>query len=246
VNPWLLLAVVAAGIAGGFANVVAGGGSFVTVPALILTGVPVGVANGTSRLGIVLQNIVAVLRFRSAGVLPSKLLVLIVPTCLGAVLGAGLALWVPDEGFRRIFAGIMLIWAAAVALRPEAKPTTKVRTLPPWLVTFLLFAIGIYGGFAQAAAGYMFLALFTMGMGMPLKEANILKVVLICAYMPIAFLVFILGGKVDWLLGALLSLGQIGGAWVGAGVVMGGKAGIVRAVLLVAVILGALQLLGVF
>src|SRR5687767_5586466 len=97
--PWLMAIVIAAGLAGGFANVVAGGGSLVTVPALIVAGVPESVANGTSRLGIVLQNIVAVLRFRSAGLLPPGLSRLLLPTLLGAAVGSALAVSIPGTGF---------------------------------------------------------------------------------------------------------------------------------------------------
>ena len=245
-SPWLLLVVFVAGIAGGFANVVAGGGSLVTVPALILTGVPETVANGTSRLGIMLQNFVAVWRYRKAGILPKGILALIVPTLFGAALGVLLAIWVGDAGFRKIFAGIMLVWAVAVALRPDidfSKPPPP--RLPSWAVSLLLFLIGIYGGMIQAAVGYLLLALFTFGMGMPLKQANVLKIVVVCAYMPLAFLLFAVNGKVDWLLGALLSGGQIVGAWLGAGVVIGGGTGVMRIILIIAVIFGALELLGV-
>jgi uncharacterized membrane protein YfcA len=246
-RPWLLAVVVLAGVAGGFANVVAGGGSLVTVPALILVGVPESMANGTSRLGIVLQNVVAVLRYRAAGVLPSRLLSLVAPTLLGAAAGAAVAVWVvPGGGFRRIFGGVMLFWAAVIAARADAfLARGRRRDLPPWFVFVLLFAIGIYGGFVQAAAGYLLLALFTLGMGLPLKEANILKVALICAYMPVAFVIFVATGNVDWVLGLILSAGQVVGAWLGAGVVMGGGVLVVRVVLVAVVALGALELLGI-
>jgi uncharacterized membrane protein YfcA len=245
-TPLVAAAIVGAGAVGGFANVVAGGGSLVTVPALMLTGIPAGVANGTSRLGIVLQNAIAVLRYRAAGELPAGLATLVVPTVVGAALGALLAVRVSATHFRSILAAIMLAWAALVALGADRRVgVVGRRRLPASAVAPLLFAIGVYGGFVQAAAGYLLLGVLTFGLGMPLRTANILKVALIGAYMPVAFAIFVASGNVDWLSGALLSAGQTLGGWLGAGAVMRRGTAAVRAMLIVMVVVGALDLLGV-
>src|SRR5918995_1293948 len=89
-HPLLLAAVPLAGIVAGFINTLAGSGSL--LPMLILLGLPANVANGTNRVGVVLQNVVAVATFRRRGVLPlTGSWKLIVPSVVGAVLGAELA-----------------------------------------------------------------------------------------------------------------------------------------------------------
>jgi hypothetical protein len=69
---WLLAAVPVTGIAAGFINTLAGSGSLITLPILILLGLPANVANGTNRVGVVMQNVVAVANFRRFGALDAE------------------------------------------------------------------------------------------------------------------------------------------------------------------------------
>src|SRR5688572_33346053 len=88
----LLAAVPVVGFAAGFINTLAGSGSLLTLPLLILLGLPANVANGTNRVGVLLQNVVAVATFRRRGALPlAGSWKLIVPSVVGAVVGAELA-----------------------------------------------------------------------------------------------------------------------------------------------------------
>ncbi len=92
-----------AGCVAGALNVVAGGGSFLTLPILMFLGLPAGVANGTNRIGILFQNIAAVWSFDRLGVLERgawKWAAL--PAALGGALGAWLALQVGDEAFKMV------------------------------------------------------------------------------------------------------------------------------------------------
>src|SRR5262245_58316489 len=88
----LLAAVPFVGVAAGFINTLAGSGSLLTVPILILLGLPANVANGTNRVGVTMQNIAAVATFRRRGALPlAGSWKLIVPSVVGGVVGALLA-----------------------------------------------------------------------------------------------------------------------------------------------------------
>ena len=97
------------GSVAGVLNVVAGGGSFLTLPALIFLGLPPTLANGTNRVGVVLQNAGAVWSFRRHGMIDwSYLLWAALPAMVGAILGSWVALWVGDELFQRILAFLMI------------------------------------------------------------------------------------------------------------------------------------------
>ena len=90
-----IVAVVAAGFACGFINTLAGSGSLITLPLLIFLGLPAPVANGTNRVAIVIQNVVAVTSFRAQKVLDVKPAVrYAVPAVFGAIVGARIAVGV--------------------------------------------------------------------------------------------------------------------------------------------------------
>ena len=95
-----LALVLAAGVAGGFLNTVAGGGSALTMPVLIFLGLPSGVANGTVRVAIIVQNLTAVAGFRGKGHFePALAAQLGLPALAGAVVGSRIAVDVPDAVF---------------------------------------------------------------------------------------------------------------------------------------------------
>ncbi len=249
-SPWGGLGLFGVGVLAGFVNILAGGGSLVTVPSMIFLGLGETVANGTSRVAILSQNISALVRFQRAGLVDWPLVRrLIGPTLLGTVVGAVLAAQLPDWGFRRIFAAVMLGAALLVVVPPDRLFSRRENWQPRSsrrLVWPLFFLVGLYGGMIQAAIGYLLLAVLTLGIRLPLVQANIMKVVLVALYTPVAVAVFAATGNLAWLWGLLLAAGQSVGAWIGAGAVIRRGANLIRMVLLVMVIAGALELLGVF
>ena len=97
---------VGVGAVAGVLNTLAGGGSLLTVPLLVLFGLPGTVANGTNRVGILLQSLVAVWRFKAEGISELRnTLPLLVPIGLGSMLGAVTVTRIPDAAFERLFAG---------------------------------------------------------------------------------------------------------------------------------------------
>ena len=95
----------AAGAVAGVINVVAGGGSFLTLPLLMFMGLPAGVANGTNRVGILVQNVGAVWSFQRHGVLDWRsLLWAALPATFGAAVGVWIALVISDQSFKRVVA----------------------------------------------------------------------------------------------------------------------------------------------
>ena len=98
------------GLVAGTLNVIAGGGSFLTIPLLIFMGLPPIVANGTNRVGILCQNIAASWSFQRHGVVDWQYVRwAALPAVIGALLGSKIAVSISDEVFKNILAGLMIV-----------------------------------------------------------------------------------------------------------------------------------------
>jgi len=207
---------IGAGFAAGFINTLAGSGSLVTLPALIFLGLPPTVANGTNRLAILLQNMVAVSRFRDLGVLEvRKSAWLALPAVLGALLGARLAVDLDEELLRRAIGAVFLLMLPVIALRPRrwlvGRQSSGSRH--GWPVWIALFFVGMYGGFIQAGVGVFLLVCLVLGAGYDLVRANAIKVLIVLCFTLFALVVFIRHDQVAWLPGLTLGVGNMAGAW---------------------------------
>jgi len=213
----LLAAVPATGFVAGFINTLAGSGSLLTLPILILLGLPANVANGTNRVGVLLQNIVAVAAFRRHGALPLEgSWKLIVPSVVGAVIGAELAVDLDEELLRQTIGVLMIVLIAVMLLKPERFIAAHAVPREPRLLVEvpLFFAIGVYGGFIQVSVGLFLLAGLVLGAGYNLVGANALKNLIVLVFTAAALVVFVVNDQVEWMLGLLLGAGQAVGAWV--------------------------------
>ena len=209
---------VAVGLAAGTLNVIAAGGSLLTLPVLIFLGLPPTVANGTNRVAILVQNVGAVWSFHRHRVIEWRWIPRAgVPAALGAVLGAWLALRIGDDAFRRVLAGVILAAAAWTLWDPlkQHAPAPGLES-PRWGIGFtaVFFGIGIYGGFVQAGVGFLVLATVAV-LGLDFVRGNALKFLIALLFTPLALVVFSLGGKVDWAAGAALALGNLMGGLIG-------------------------------
>jgi uncharacterized membrane protein YfcA len=239
-----LSALLLAGAASGFLNVVAGGGSLITVPLLIFLGVPETTANGTSRLAIFVQCIPALLTYRRAGQLDMPLLRRLGPPALaGALLGALVGARLPDAGFRSLLGAVMLACAVLVVLKPPSPARSVEPRLSAARVVPLLFAIGVYGGLLQASVGYLILAALTFGLALSLQAANVMKTVLVALYTPLAISVFAVHGRLDLPTGAVLCVGSAFGGWLGAKEALRRGERFIRIVLALVVLASGVKLL---
>jgi uncharacterized membrane protein YfcA len=215
-DPLSLAALLAAGLVAGFVNTIAGGGSLLTFPALVLIGLPVDVANGTNRVAVVLQSLAGAWRFEKAGVVRWKTVgKVLAPTVVGAVVGAiGAAYLVPDAYLGPVLFGTMLTVALVMLLRPPVEPEDDQQ--PPHPASpFALFAAGLYGGFVQAGVGLVLIAVLTSLTRRPLVEANALKLVVVLAFTVAALGVFVMADQVRWVHGLVLSVATVAGALLG-------------------------------
>jgi uncharacterized membrane protein YfcA len=214
---WQLPALAAVGFVSGFLNILAGGGSLLTLPLLIFLGLPATVANGTNRVGVLCQNIFAIGSFRRHGVLPMKLALLCTaPSLIGSYLGAQLAVEIDERLFQRLLAGIMIGVLLIILVDPAKRLQGKEQHFTPLRLTVLLtsfFFIGIYGGFVQAGVGFLILPALLIH-GFDLVRANAVKIFVILIFTVPALAVFVWHGQVDWLLGFVLAAGNASGGWL--------------------------------
>lgn len=201
-------------------NTLAGGGALVTLPALLLLGLPVGVANGTNRLGVLVQSATGAIAFHRHGKLdPSSFWPIAVPMLVGSVGGALVATHLSDEVLRPIFLAVMVGMGLLFALCPAVVAPPKdvlVRHISdrPFVVVTLV-AAGFYGGFLQAGIGIVMLAILTGLLRYDLVAANALKVTAIGLYTSAALAIFVIAGDVRWVPGLALAAGSVLGARIG-------------------------------
>jgi len=222
-SPWtssLLLAAV--GLVAGTLNVVAGGGSFLTLPVLIFLGLPPSIANATNRVAIFLQNTGAVWSFRRFGVLDrTSLLWAAIPASLGAIPGTLLALAISDQAFRKTLAFLMVavtLWTLWSSGETNSSSQDSATTpSPPQRIALGagFFIVGLYGGFIQAGVGFLVLAV-TSAAGFDLVRGNAIKVLAILCFTALSLAIFAWEGKIEWIPGLSLAVGTIVGGLLGA------------------------------
>jgi uncharacterized membrane protein YfcA len=248
-NALLLTAVPIAGFVAGFINTLAGTGSLITLPLLIFLGLPATVANGTNRVGVLLQNIVAVATFRNQGALDvAGAWKLAVPAVAGAVIGARLAVNIDQQMMRYVIGVLMLVLLAIMMLKPERWIAAHASPRAPrlWVEVPIFFAIGVYGGFLQAGVGIFLLAALVLVAGFNLVGANGVKNLIVLLTTVVAIPVFVLHDQVQWAIGLLLGAGQAVGAWAAARVAIKRGAEFVRIFVIVTVLVSALALFAGF
>lgn len=245
-EPLRVLLLFLGGLVAGFVNVSAGGGSLLTLPLLIFFGLPVGVANGTNRVGVLFQNIMATINFRRHGLRDfgqgGKLAITAV---LGSVIGSYISLEIPDTLFQSILAAVMILGLLVVfnRKRPSAGSDTLSR---PRLQLFLFFLIGVYGGVIQAGAGYLVIFSLTVLGGLSLRRTNSIKVIVMTLYLAPSLVIFAANGRVEWLPALILAAGTGTGGWLGSTFCIRRGDGWIRAVLAIALLGMAGRLIGFY
>lgn len=242
-----LLILFGVGLITGVINIMAGGGSSLTLPTLIFLGLDSATANGTNRVGILIQSIFATLSFRKEKItglnLGLRLAALTIP---GAILGALIAVRMSDKWFQ-IVLGVVMIGVVISMLVPQSKNlVTTEEGRKTWLVYPAMFAIGFYGGFLQVGVGFLIMAALYHLMRMNLVFVNMHKVFITLIFTIPALLIFIWTDNVDWLLGLVLAAGNGLGGWWAAGISVRGGEKVIRYVMIVAILIIALKLFGLF
>ena len=216
---WNASILVLAGVVGGFINTVAGGGAMVTVPALMLLGMPADHANGTNRLGLLQQSLTGIGGFSRSHMLDrAAILPMVLPTISGAAAGALASIWLHPEVLKPVLLGSMIAISVIMLILPEVPAPQEgagVRSLRERPLGFvMLFGAGVYGGFVQAGVGFFLIAALAGGLRYDLVRANALKVVCTALLSIASLAVFVSTDRVEWVSGILLAIGMTVGAYL--------------------------------
>lgn len=222
-DPALLLALAASAAAAGAMNSVAGGGTFLTFPALLVAGVPPIVANATSSVALWPGSLASAGGYREELRAERRLLPLFAAaSAVGGLLGAVLLLLTPPPTFAALVPLLLLSATLIFALGPHL--TERLRLGSPGeasgrqLAAIAVFQVGIaiYGGYFGAGIGILMLAALSL-LGMKhIHHMNGLKVVLAAVINGVANVTFVLAGIVDWGFALPMVVGAIVGGYGGA------------------------------
>ncbi len=244
---WQLALLCGAGILAGFLNVLAGGGSLITVPIMVFMGIPGPVANGTNRIAILAQNITAATTFFRRGYSEFKLSLTLAACALpGAVAGAMIGAHLDGVWFNRtlaiIMVGVMLIMALDKGKKPQQQSSQPNRKQLLW-GHLLMVGVGFYGGFIQLGVGFIIMPVLHRVMGFDLVRTNMHKVFIVAVYTVAALLVFASQVEILWVVGLALALGNSIGGWLGTTMQIKRGDGIIKTVLNVVLVGFILKLL---
>ena len=229
----------------GVQNALAGGGSFITLPSLMLTGMDARAANITSTIALFPAQLVTGLTGREhlsgAAGLSFKLLVLI--SLIGGALGAVLLLVTPSSFFAALVPWLVLFATAVFAygsFMPK-KPGSTPR-LGPFGAGVIQFLIAIYGGYFGGGIGFLMLAVLS-AVGVGIRAAGATKNMLAGAMNFSALAIFVFSPQVHWPQAAIVCAGSVGGGYAGGMIV--NRVG-EKALRLVVVLIGLALTVGLF
>ena len=208
-----------AGLLAGAMNALAGGGSFVTLAAMVATGLPSVTANASSTVALYPAGAASAWVYRgglaTVGGLPLRRT--LAATLFGGFAGALLLLSTPASAFDRVVPWLLLVATLTLGAGPRlgARLRARGRAGPgaPLAVQILL---GVYGGYFGGAVGLMMMAAWSMIDGADVKALNPLRTVMVTAANSVAVLCFAAAGAVDWSAALLVGAGAVVGGYCGA------------------------------
>jgi hypothetical protein len=218
VNLLQALAVLAAGFTAGGINAIVGSGSLVTFPVLLAVGFAPVTANVSNSVGLVFGNISAAWGYREELVgQRQRALLGGLGTGAGAIVGGVLLLTLPEGVFEAVVPILILFACALMVLRPKPKLSHgSLSHHRKFALIAIGFGVGVYGGYFGAAQGVILLAALRFLIPDNLQRLNGLKNVMVGVANGIAAILFIIVAHVAWDAAALVAVGSIVGAQLGA------------------------------
>lgn len=215
-----ILILIILGFIAGIINTIAGGGSNLTLPALMIFGLPPDIANASNRVAIFLQGISATIGFKKHKKLPlDDFKSMAVPLLIGALFGTLIASFTPNFILKYTLLGTMITLSLITLFRPnilaplEGVKPYKVKEKP--LSWWILLLSGFYGGFVQAGVGFLLISTYAGILRYDLVKTNALKVFSALVFTALALIIFIINNQVNWIAGLTLGIGTVFGAYIG-------------------------------
>ena len=214
---WVIFMV--AGILTGIINTLAGSGSLITLPIFVfLCGLPAPVANGTNRIGALLQSGVGLATYVKSGKAEFEQSGwLVVPTVVGAIVGATIAVELNEETMNLVLGVLMVFMLFVLLLKPskwihELPIDLKKNRQPLTILSF--FLIGVYGGFIQAGVGIFLLMGLVLISRYRLSTGNGVKLLIVLLFSIPSLAIFFLNDQVHVGYGLAMAGFQALGAWM--------------------------------
>lgn len=206
-----------AGLFAGTQNVLAGGGSFITFPSLLLAGLDPLSANMTSTVALFPNQITSAWAGRdlAGGVGALRLSRLFVISLVGGVAGAVLLLHTPVSFFTRLVPWLVLFATAVFTWGSFRRVPSGVHHMPVAALAIIQLVIAVYGGYFGGGIGILMLAALTLA-GQAVRMAGATKNVLAMAMNASAVALFASSRHIDWPLAVALGLGGIAGGFTGS------------------------------
>jgi len=218
---WKDLLLILVGSITGFINTIAGGGTVIIMPFLILfMGLPPSVANGTNRIGVFTQTIFSAWGFKSKGQTPfvlgvKKSILLGITAFLGAIIGSKLAIEIPDRLYNRILSIVMVLVLVLILWKPKAPQAfLENKKRGYFLALVALFFVGMYAGFIQAGTGLLLILSLSYFCNLSLVQSNAIKTLIVFIFSIGTIAIFAYNHKIDYYYGVLLGIGNGLGGWV--------------------------------
>lgn len=216
-SPELLLA--SAGFVAGVMNAIAGGGSFVTFPALVFAGLPSVAANATSTVALFPGQFTSAYTYRDQ--LRSfeglSIRILLPVSLLGGLAGALLLLFTPQATFDKLIPWLLLVGTLAFAFGRKAGAfLRRFFRIGPATLLIGQFGLAVYGGYFGGAVGLLMMAVWSLFGMTDVRAMSAARTLLVTVMNSIAVVCFVVAGKVVWVPAAIMGIAAIGGGYAGA------------------------------
>ena len=219
-----LALLLAAAFAAGALNAVAGGGSFLTLPALVFTGVPPVVANATGTVALLPGYMAGAWGFKDDMAAPPGLSMkqVVVLSLIGGSAGAALLLFTPDATFRKVVPWLLLAATAMFAFGPQLRAWASRKTAGTDAAPSIakaavgMLVVAIYGGYFNGGLGILLLALFGLLGQTQLNAMNGMKNLVSALLTAIAVVIYAVGGIVEWKQALIMMVAATLGCYLGA------------------------------
>ena len=243
--PHTLLLLFAAAFLAGFVDSIAGGGGLISIPAMLIAGIPPLMTLGTNKLQSQFGALSATIAYARRGHVDLKSQTpMAMMASLGGMLGAALATFVSAEALRMLMPVLLVVIAVYFAVKPNLSDIDGRRRMPAFVFGLTLVPlIGLYDGIFGPGTGSFFMLAFVSLSGFGMLKATAHTKLLNLGSNVGAFLVFLASGAILWKIGLMMGLGQFLGAQVGSRFAMKSGAKIIKPLLIVSCLAMAIKLI---
>ncbi len=249
-SPWVIAILVATGFLVGFINTLAGSGTIISYSVFMALGLPASFANGTIRIGVIIQTFASSVLFKKGALLDTRIgLRLALPTVIGSILGAQVAVNIDFQVFEYIVGSLMLLMLVFLFFNPnrwiEGRVNKSIKINP--ILHFVIYLlIGFYGGFIHVGVGIFLLAALVLVSGYDLLKANAVKIFIVLLYSPFALLVYMINDHVHYPIALITAIGNTIGGIVAAKLAIKKGSQFIHWFLMIVIVLFTAKTFGLF